>query len=372
VLRDRPELIRLRQIQTFNAELRQAVDLLEQGSEGGIEFHYGRGSRATEDDVAMEMAEIEHGDAKVITGIFDGDIEANAALSRVLDLLIFEHSEDTDCPNRGEQDKNGEANKAPRSCFAFTQSHHLLLASNDGADSVHRGWRAMLRPMKILLIEDEPAIARMIKRGLSPHGHEVIAVESGEDPVIPLTVDRVDLVLLDIHLPGKDGLEVLADIRRMRQDLPIMMLTALDDLGSKVSALDGGADDYITKPFAFEELVARIRALTRRVDQKASSQLDFGELRIDLLSHRVSRQDQVIELSRREFALLEYFARNPNRVLSRQQILSAVWEYDFEGESNVVDVYVRYLRQKLEQLGISHVFTTIRGSGYRFDPPGRA
>ena len=225
--------------------------------------------------------------------------------------------------------------------------------------------------MKILLIEDEPAIARMIDRGLSPHGHEVIAVESGEDPVIPLTIDRVDLVLLDIHLPGKDGLEVLADIRRMRQDLPIMMLTALDDLGSKVSALDGGADDYITKPFAFEEMVARIRALTRRVDQKASSQLDFGDLRIDLLSHRVSRHDQIIELSRREFALLEYFARNPNRVLSRQQILTAVWEYDFEGESNVVDVYVRYLRQKLEQLGITRVFTTIRGSGYRFDPPGR-
>jgi DNA-binding response OmpR family regulator len=225
--------------------------------------------------------------------------------------------------------------------------------------------------MKILLIEDEPAIARMIDRGLSPHGHEVIAVESGEDPVIPLTIHRVDLVLLDIHLPGKDGLEVLADIRRMRQDLPIMMLTALDDLGSKVSALDGGADDYITKPFAFEEMVARIRALTRRVDQKSSSQLVFGDLRIDLLSHRVSRHDQIIELSRREFALLEYFARNPNRVLSRQQILTAVWEYDFEGESNVVDVYVRYLRQKLEQLGITRVFTTIRGSGYRFDPPGR-
>jgi DNA-binding response OmpR family regulator len=112
--------------------------------------------------------------------------------------------------------------------------------------------------------------------------------------------------------------------------------------------------------------------LTRRVDQKSSSQLVFGDLRIDLLSHRVSRHDQIIELSRREFALLEYFARNPNRVLSRQQILTAVWEYDFEGESNVVDVYVRYLRQKLEQLGITRVFTTIRGSGYRFDPPGRA
>lgn len=227
----------------------------------------------------------------------------------------------------------------------------------------------MLRSMKILLIEDEPAIARMIERGLAPHGHELILVESGEDQVVELSVKLVDVVLLDIHLPGKDGFGVLRDIRRWRRDLPVIMLTALDDLKSKVQSLDGGADDYITKPFDFEELVARIRAVTRRVGQAASSAIEFGEMRLDLLSHRVSRRDRVVELSRREFALLEYFARNPNRVLSRQQILAAVWEYDFEGESNVVDVYVRYLRQKLEQVGISRVFTTIRGSGYRFDPP---
>jgi len=223
--------------------------------------------------------------------------------------------------------------------------------------------------MKILLIEDEPAIARMIERGLTPHGHELILVESGEDPAVELSVNLVDVVLLDIHLPGKDGFGVLRDIRRLRRDLPIIMLTALDDLKSKVQSLDGGADDYITKPFDFEELVARIRAVTRRVGQAASSAIEFGELRLDLLSHRVSRKDRVVELSKREFALFEYFARNPNRVLSRQQILAAVWEYDFEGESNVVDVYVRYLRQKLAQLGVSRAFTTIRGSGYRFDPP---
>jgi DNA-binding response OmpR family regulator len=223
--------------------------------------------------------------------------------------------------------------------------------------------------MKILLVEDEAAIARMIARGLTPHGHEVIPVETGEDSTIPLSIDLVDLVLLDIHLPGKDGFAVLADIRRLRRDLPVIMLTAQDDVRSKVNALDGGADDYITKPFSFDELTARIRALTRRADQRVASTIEFGDLKVDLLSHRMSRGDQIVELSRREFALMEYFARNPRQVLSRQQILTAVWEYDFEGESNVVDVYVRYLRQKLEQLGVRDVFTTIRGSGYRFDPP---
>jgi two-component system OmpR family response regulator len=224
--------------------------------------------------------------------------------------------------------------------------------------------------MKILLIEDEPAIARMIQRGLAPHGHELILVESGLDPTVDLALERVDLVLLDIHLPGKDGYGVLRDIRRLRPDLPVIMLTAIDELKSKVQSLDGGADDYVTKPFEFQELLARIRAVTRRADQQVSSTLAFGDLQIDLLSHRVSRGDEMVDLSRREFALLEYFARNPRRVLSRQQILTAVWDYDFEGESNVVDVYVRYLRQKLDRLGVAGAFATIRGSGYRFDPPG--
>jgi DNA-binding response OmpR family regulator len=182
-------------------------------------------------------------------------------------------------------------------------------------------------------------------------------------------VRDVDLVLLDIQLPGKSGIAVLADIRRVRSDVPVIMLTALDDVQSKVSALDLGADDYVPKPFAFEELVARMRAVTRRADQKSSSVIEFGDLRLDLLSHRVTSRGSVLELSKREYSLLEYFARNPNRVLSRQQILMAVWDYDFEGESNVVDVYVRYLRNKLGQLGLAEVLVTVRGSGYRFDPP---
>ncbi len=223
--------------------------------------------------------------------------------------------------------------------------------------------------MRILVVEDEPAVARMIERGLTAHGHQVLLAESGDDGLLFVASEPIDLVLLDIQLPGSDGFQTLAEIRRRRSDLPVVMLTARDDLSSKVSALDGGADDYITKPFAFEELLARIRAMTRRADQQMSSSIELGDLRIDLLAHRVWRAGEPIELSRREFALLEYFARNSGQLLSRQQIMSAVWEYDFEGESNVVDVYVRYLRQKLDRPGAPSFLTTVRGSGYRFDPP---
>jgi DNA-binding response OmpR family regulator len=223
--------------------------------------------------------------------------------------------------------------------------------------------------MRILVVEDEAAIARMIERALRSHGFDVITASAAEDPVITQWIDAVDLVLLDIRLPGADGLEVMSDIRRMRSSLPVIMVTAQDDLRRKVDAFNGGADDYVTKPFAFEELVARIRALSRRVDRSTEMVLEFGNLKIDLLSHRVSHGDEVVDLSRRELALMEYFARNPGRVLSRRQILVTVWDPDFEGESNVVDVYVRYLRQKFEQLGVGPVLTTIRGSGYRFDPP---
>jgi two-component system OmpR family response regulator len=222
--------------------------------------------------------------------------------------------------------------------------------------------------MQILVIEDEPAVARMVERGLTPHGHQVLIAESGEDGLLIVESEPVDLVLLDIVLPGRDGHQVLADIRRRRTDLPVIMLTARDELERKVSALDAGADDYVTKPFAFEELLARIRALARRSDQQQAGVIVLGDLRIDLLSHRVWRAGEPVDLSRREFALLEYFARNQGRLLSRQQILAAVWEYDFEGESNIVDVYVRYLRQKLDRPDEASLFTTIRGSGYRFDP----
>jgi DNA-binding response OmpR family regulator len=169
-----------------------------------------------------------------------------------------------------------------------------------------------------------------------------------------------------------DGHAVLGELRRLRRDLPVIMVTARDDLASKIDAFDQGADDYITKPFIFDELLARIRALTRRADQAQSAVLAWKELRIDLRAHRVWRGDDEVPLSRREFALLEYFAHNPGRLLSRQQILAAVWEYDYEGESNIVDVYLRYLRKKLDRPQEPSLFSTIRGSGYRFDPPPAA
>jgi DNA-binding response OmpR family regulator len=219
--------------------------------------------------------------------------------------------------------------------------------------------------MRIVAIEDDPAIRRMLERGLAAAGHQVLTAESGEDGAILAVEDGVDVVLLDIGLPELDGYEVLSRIRARRTDLPVLMLTARDDIDNKVRALDRGADDYLTKPFAFEELLARIRALGRRSDQASSTEISAGDVRVDLLARRAWRGDRTVELSNREFALLEYLLRHPGQVLSRTQILFAVWEYDADPSSNVVDVYIRYLRRKL---GEPSPVTTVRGAGYRYDP----
>ncbi len=232
-------------------------------------------------------------------------------------------------------------------------------------------WRRVyIDPMRILVIEDEAAIVRTLERGLGAHGYTVISADNGEDGARLAATEPVDVVLLDIALPGLDGHQTLARLRAQRRDLPILMLTARDDVTNKVSALEAGADDYLTKPFALEELVARIRAMTRRSDQARSSVLEAGDIKLDLLSRRCWRQETAIELSSREFALLEYFLRHSGRLLTRQQILSAIWEYDFDPESNVVDVYVRYLRRKIDRDGETSRITTLRGMGYRFDPAG--
>jgi DNA-binding response OmpR family regulator len=222
--------------------------------------------------------------------------------------------------------------------------------------------------MRILIIEDEESIAKVMQRGLRAHGHQTVLAETGEDGVLLATDETLDLVLLDISLPGLNGHQVLERIRAERPRLPVMMLTARSDVKSKVDALHAGADDYLTKPFAFEELLARIHAVTRRFDQPEASQIRAGALRLDLLAQRVWRDDELIDLTAREFALLEYFMRHPNQVLSRQQILFGVWDYDFDPESNIVDVYVRYLRGKLDESGKPSVITTVRGAGYRFEP----
>ncbi len=222
--------------------------------------------------------------------------------------------------------------------------------------------------MKVLVIEDEAPIVRALERGFAAGGHLVVSADNGEDG-ISLAMDRtIDFVLLDISLPGKDGHQVLARIRAVRPDVPVLMLTARDDLENKVSTLNAGADDYVTKPFAFEELLARMGALSRRTGP-SDSQIEAGDLRINLLSHRVWRGGKEIELSSREFSLLEFLIRNPRQVLSRQQILSAVWDYAFDPGSNVLNVYVRYLRSKIDRAGESSLIFTVRGVGYRFDPP---
>jgi DNA-binding response OmpR family regulator len=222
--------------------------------------------------------------------------------------------------------------------------------------------------MLILIVEDEAAIARFLKRGLNAHGHRVVCAYDGKEGTRLAVDEPVDLVLLDISLPRLDGRDVLKRIRLRRPDLPVLMLTARDDTRNKVDALDAGADDYLTKPFVFEELLARVRALTRRSGQAESAQIQTDGLTIDLLSRHAWRDDEKIELSSREFALLEYLMRHHGQVLSRQQILSAIWDYDFEPTSNVVDVYVRHLRNKVDPPNGPSLIQTVRGAGYRFNP----
>ena len=225
--------------------------------------------------------------------------------------------------------------------------------------------------MLILIVEDEAAIARFLKRGLSAHGHGVLCAYDGEEGARLAVEEPVDMVLLDISLPRLDGRDVLRRIRLRRPDLPVLMLTAREDVQNKVGALDAGADDYLTKPFVFEELLARVRALTRRTGQPESAHIQTDCIKIDLLSRHAWRGDEKIELSSREFALLEYFMRHVGQVLSRQQILSAIWDYDFEPASNVVDVYVRHLRNKVDPPDGPSLIQTVRGAGYRFNPaPG--
>lgn len=222
--------------------------------------------------------------------------------------------------------------------------------------------------MLILGIEDDPAILRLLERGLAAFGYEFRSAEDGETGVESAMAPDVELVLLDISLPGIDGYEVLRRIRQSRPELPVLMLTARDELENKVDALDAGADDYLTKPFALEELMARVRALTRRTREGAPSRVEIGDLYVDFQSRKVWRAQRRIELSVREFALLECLARNAGQVLSRQQILSEVWDYSFDPGSNSVEVYIRYLRRKLDRPGEQSLISTVRGAGYRLEP----
>ena len=218
---------------------------------------------------------------------------------------------------------------------------------------------------RILVIEDEARIAQFIERGLIYEGYRVNVARDGK---IGLGIARdtpPDLVILDWMLPGLDGLEVCKRLRAA-SDVPILMLTAKDDIQDRVTGLDAGADDYLVKPFSVDELMARIRALFRRsVSASRPEILRFSDLSLDTGTHRAYRDDRAIDLTAKEYELLELFMRNPRQVLTREVIFDRVWGYDFGGESNIIEVYVRYLRQKTEHIeGESRLIHTVRGVGY--------
>jgi DNA-binding response OmpR family regulator len=220
--------------------------------------------------------------------------------------------------------------------------------------------------VRILLIEDEPGIADFVERGLRAEGYSVIAVGDGEAGEAVLAAEDVALVILDVMLPGKDGFAVLEAIRRENTTLPVLLLSARDQVRDKVQGLNKGATDYVTKPFSFEELAARVRAHLRLPSQAETTLLEAGGVTVDLLERRVTRAGSEVSLSTREFDLLAYFMRHPNQVLSREQILSAVWGYNHDPQTNVVDVYVGYLRRKLTQPDNPAPIDTLRSLGYRF------
>jgi two-component system copper resistance phosphate regulon response regulator CusR len=221
-------------------------------------------------------------------------------------------------------------------------------------------------PMRILVVEDNPKMALAVQKGLREHGFAADVAHTGFEGEDMAATGVYDLVLLDLMLPDRDGIEVCRNLRRRGFKSKVLMLTALSSTNDKVQGLDSGADDYLTKPFEFEELLARIRALLRRGEASESRTLKCDDLELDLYTRIARRGAETFELSNKEFALLEFFMRNPNRVLSRTQIGEKVWDMSFEPSSNVVDVYVSSLRKKIDKGHERDLIHTIKGTGYRF------
>ena len=218
--------------------------------------------------------------------------------------------------------------------------------------------------MRVLLVEDEHKIAAYVKRGLQESGYAVDAVFTGRDALDWVGAAPYDLIILDIMLPVIDGLTVCRELRHRGDRTPVLMLTARDDVDDRVTGLDAGADDYLVKPFAMKELLARMRALTRRTDQPKSSVLAYADLSLDTRTHQVRRGGQLISLALKEFSVLECLLREPGRVLTRAQIAEHVWSYENFNQSNVVDVYVRNLRRKIDEPFDQKLIYTVRGVGY--------
>lgn len=217
--------------------------------------------------------------------------------------------------------------------------------------------------MRILVVDDDPNILSFLKRGLVYEGYTVDTASNGTEALAKARESEPELVILDIMMPGIDGIEVCKRFRQVSA-VPILMLTAKGTVADRVVGLDSGADDYLLKPFALDELLARMRALLRRRQPRDRELLRFSDLSLDTAAREVKRGDEVIELTSQEFDLLELFIRHPRQVLNRDVIYEKVWGYDFGGESNVIEVYVRYLRSKLEASGKPRLIHTIRGVGY--------
>jgi DNA-binding response OmpR family regulator len=228
--------------------------------------------------------------------------------------------------------------------------------------------------VRILIVEDEARLANLLRLGLQEEGFGVDMVDNGEEAVAAAMATAFDLITLDVMLPGQmDGFGVCMELRRRRVRTPVLMLTARDAVDDRVRGLESGADDYLVKPFAFVEFMARVRALVRRHLPDRSSVLQSGALRLDTSARELRVDDRPVKLTGKEFAILEYFMHHPRRVLARAQIEEHVWDYDFEGASNLVDVYMGRLRRKLANAGAADHIVTLRGMGYRFDPiPGCA
>jgi two-component system OmpR family response regulator len=222
--------------------------------------------------------------------------------------------------------------------------------------------------VRLLVVEDDVKMAALLKRGLEREGHAVDVAETGEQAIWAGCEFPYDAVLLDAMIPPPDGFEVCRRIREAGRWMPVMMLTARDAVADRVRGLDAGADDYLAKPFSFAELYARLRALARREVRERPVVLRAGDLRLDPAAKAVSRAGNAISLSAKEFALLELFLRRKGEVLSRTQILEHVWDFAYDGTSNVVDVYVRYLREKIDRPFGCDSIETVRGSGYRLRP----
>lgn len=219
--------------------------------------------------------------------------------------------------------------------------------------------------MRVLIVEDEIRLATLIRRALIEEGHAVDVVGDGEAALSWTTSTVHDVVVLDVMLPGIDGIDVCRQLRARRDYTPILLLTARDTIADRVQGLDAGADDYLTKPFALAELSARLRALSRRPRDAVETVMRIGRIRIDSARRQVWRDDQEVLLPNKEFRIIEYLVRNPNRVLTRDMIANHVWDYEFVNATNVIDVHIRQLRRKLDEPGAASTIETVRGVGYR-------